>query len=126
MNHPYEPPQLVKVLIGISAVMTILLTGVTLGLLSDTDSNTSISTSVPGESGDSQEPEEGITRPILNLDNANRPEANRGASKPCPQDSPAPGGQPDTGATSGECTPQPAQTVRQKLLVLLTLWKLRS
>ena len=35
MNHPTEPPHLVKMLIGITAVMVILLTGVTLGVLAD-------------------------------------------------------------------------------------------
>lgn len=124
MNHPTEPPQLVKVLIGITAVMAILLSGLTLGVLSDADTITPISGNASGKPSASQEQEEGYTRPVLHLDSANRREANRGATKLCPQASPALGGQPDTDAE--RCRPQPMQIDKQKLLVLLALWRFKS
>lgn len=125
MNHSTELPKLVKVLIGITAVMATLLSGVTLGVLSDADTITPVSSSASGEPSASQEQEEGFTRPILHLDSANRREANRSATKPCSQTSPAPGGQPDADATE-HCSPQLMQIDKQKLLVLMTLWRLKS
>lgn len=126
MNHPTEPSQLVKVLIGITAVMAILLSGVTLGVLSNTDAITPISGNASGESSATREPKEGYTRPVLHLDSANRREANRGATTLCQQARLVPGGQPDADAGTEPCSPQPMQIDNQKLFVLLALWRLRS
>lgn len=126
MNHPTEPPQLLKVLIGITAVMAILLSGVTLGVLSDADRITPISSNALGEPIASQEQEEGYTRPVLHLDRANRREANRGTAKPCSQAKSAAGDQPDTDAATERCSPQPMQIDQQKLFFLLALWRFKS
>lgn len=123
MNHPTEPRQLVKVLIGITAVTAILLSGVTLGVLSDADTITSFSGNASGELSASREQKDDYTRPVLHLDSANRREANRGATKSCPQAIPIPVGQPDADAVTERCSPQPMQIDNQKLLVLLALWR---
>lgn len=128
MNHPIEPPRPAKVLIGIAAVMAILLSGVTLGVLSDAETMMPVSGNASGEPAASQEQEEGYTRPILQQhpDGANGREASHGVAEPCPQAGPAPDGRQDADAATGQCGPQPMQIDRQKLLVLLALWKLRS
>ncbi|HUX63187.1 hypothetical protein [Sulfuricella sp.] len=124
MNHPTEPPQLVKMMIGITVVMVILLTGVTLGVLADADTIIPISGSASGEPSASQVQEKDYTRPVLHLDSTDRLETNRGATKSCSQASPAPGGQPD--ADAKQCSPQPLRIDKQKLLVLLALWRFKS
>jgi hypothetical protein len=126
MNHLTEPPQLVKVLIGITAVMAILLSGVTLGVLSNADTIPPISGNASGESSSSQEQKEGYTRPVLHLDSTDRREANLGATKPCQQACLVPCGQPDADAVTELCSPQPMQIDKQKLFVLLALWRLTS
>lgn len=127
MSYSTEPPKPVKVLIGIAAVMTILLSGVTLGVLSEASPVTPAPDSEAGEPRISQEQqEEGLTRPVLHLDGADRREANRGAMKPCQQAEPAPGGQQEANAASEPCGPQPMQIDSQKLLVLIALWRFMS
>jgi hypothetical protein len=124
MNHPTEPPHLVKILIGITAIMLILLTGVTLGVLTEADTITHISGSASGEPRASQE-QESYTRPVLHLDSTDRFESNRGSTKSCSQVSPAPGSKPD--ADTDQCSsPQPLRIDKQKLLVLLALWRFKS
>lgn len=123
MDHPTEPPHLVKMLIGITAVMVILLAGVTLGVLTEADTITPISGSASPSV--SQEQEESYTRPVLHLDSTDRLESNRGSTKSCSQASPAPGNKPD--ADTEQCSSrQPLRIDKQKLLVLLALWRFRS
>lgn len=124
MNHPTEPPQLVKMLIGITVVMVILITGVTLGVLADAVTITPIARSASGGPSASQEQKESYTRPVLQLDSTDRLEADHGATKSCSQASPVPGGQPD--ADAEQCSPQPLRIDKQKLLVLLALWRFKS
>lgn len=125
MNHPTEPPHLVKMLIGITAVMVILLTGVTLGVLTEVDTITPISGNASGEPSASQEQEESYTRPVLHLDSTDRLKSNRGSTKSCSQASPAPGSKPD--ADTEQCSSrQPLRIDKQKLLVLLALWRFKS
>lgn len=127
MSYSTEPPKPVKVLIGIAAVMAILLSGVTLGVLSEENPLTPIPDSEAGEPRISQEQqEEGLTRPVLHLDGADRREANRSAMGPCRQAKPAPGGQQEADAASEPCSPQPMQIDTQKLLVLIALWRYMS
>lgn len=125
MNHPIEPPRPARVLIGIAAVMAILLSGVTLGVLSDEETMMPVSGDAPAAPVASQEQEDGYARPImqLHLDGANGREASHGAAERCPQA--GPDGRRDADA-AGQCDPQPMRIDRQKLLVLLALWKLKS
>lgn len=126
MNYSTEPPKPVKVLIGIAAVMAILLSGVTLGVLSDENPVTRIPDREAGEPRVSQEQqEEGLTRPVMHLDGADRREANRSTMGPCQQGKPAPGEQ-EADAASEPCSPQPMQIDTQKLLVLIALWRFMS
>lgn len=124
MNHPTEPPQLVKILTGITAIMIILLTGVTLGVLAGADTITPIPGGASGEPSASQEQMENYTRPVLHLDSTDRLEANRGATKSCSQTESTPGGHPE--ADAEQCSPQPLRIDKQKLLVLLALWRFKS
>lgn len=125
MNHPTEPPHLVKMLIGVTAVMVILLTGVTLGVLTEADTITSISGSASPSV--SQEQEESYTRPVLHLDSTDRLKSNRGSTKSCSQASPAPGSKPDADTDTEQCSRrQPLRIDKQKLLVLLAIWRFKS
>lgn len=127
MSYSTEPPRPVKVLIGIAAVMTILLSGVTLGVLSEANTVTPIPDSEAGEPSISQEQqEEGLTRPVLHPEGTDRREANSGAMGSCRQAKPAPDGSQEADAASEPCNPQPMQIDTQKLLVLIALWRFMS
>ena len=119
MNHPTEPSQRIKVLFGIAAVMSILLSGVTLGVLPDGDAIVPISSNASDAPSALQEKQKGYARLALYQDGATR----RGANKPCPQASPAPGGQMDADSITEQCGPHPMQIEKQKLIVLLALWR---
>ena len=121
MIYANDPPKPVKALMGIAAVMTILLTGVTLGVLTDADPVTPISSSEAGEPRTSPDQDDGLTRPVLRLDDANRRAMNRGAMAPC-----SPHGQQDANADAEPCSSQPMQIDKRKMLVLLALWRILS
>lgn len=121
MIYANDPPPSVKALMGIAAVMVILLTGVTLGVLSEADSLAPISPSAASEPRSVQE-EDGVARPVLRLEDANRRALNQDALAPCRQRM-----QQDAAEAGAEtCSPQPMQIDKQKLLVLLALWRIMS
>lgn len=120
MIYANDPPPSVKALMGIAAVMVILLTGVTLGVLSDADSLAPISPSAASEPRNVQE-EDGVSRPVLRLEDANRRALNQDALAPCRQRM-----EQDAEASAETCSPQPMQIDKQKLLVLLALWRIMS
>lgn len=120
MNYSTEPSQLVKVLVGVAAIMTILLSGVILGVLSSTDSITPIHRSVASiRPLDSQPDEDGLIHPVLPMDTrASKREAlstispcqTRGAADSAPK----------------ACRQNPINPDINKLLVLLALWRKTS
>ena len=127
MNHPTEPPQLVNVLIGITAVMAIPLSGVTLGVLSNTDCIYPHFRATHQANRAPRRNRWRVThaRYCIWIAPTGR-EANRGATKLCQQTPLLPGGQSDADAGTELCSPQPMQIDSQKLLVLWALWRLRS
>lgn len=126
MDHTTEPPLAVRVLTVIAAGFVILLSGVTLGLYTNADS--SIADSVAAPRSESREAaasrEEGLVRPVLtmNHDTRNRARNHRYVAAPCQADTPS-GGQTDH-------APEPCSSMseidKQKLLVLIALWRLQS
>lgn len=118
MNFPTEPPQLVKVLTGVAAIITILLSGVTLGVLTGTGSIDPIQHSVASMRPlDPQPGEDGLIQPVLRL----------GASK-----REAPGTMTACRTREGvDFSPDarcqnPVNPDMKKLLVLLALWRKTS
>lgn len=121
MIDVHEPPQPVKALMVIAAVMSILLTGVTLGVLTDEAPITLISSSKADEPRTSPDQDDGLKRPVLRLDNTDRRATNRGAIAPCSTRR-----QQDANTDTEPCNSQPMQIDKQKLLVLITLWRIIS
>ncbi len=127
MNHSIEPPRAVKVLTVIAAGFAILLSGVVLGLYTNVDPG-SADSGISG-SRDTTAPEEGLERPVLRMNHGTTTNSttnrttHRDSVAPC-QAGTLPGGQ-----TSGHA-PEPcgsmSDTDKQKLLVLLALWRIKS
>ncbi|MDD5330389.1 MAG: hypothetical protein PHX38_10315 [Sulfuricella sp.] len=111
----------IRALAGTAAVLAILLMGIAIGLYSTAYLGAD---SLPDHAAGNgkaaaQNREEGLTNPIMRLDPDGREETRRSAPPPCkPQDA--------AGSTPGKCGSQPSIQNSQKLLVLLTLWRIRS
>ena len=121
MIDAHEPPQPVKALMVIAAAMAILITGVTLGVLTDAAPTTLISSSKADEPRTSPDQDDGLKRPILRLDDTDRRATNRGSITPCSTSR-----QQDANIDTEPCSSQPMQIDKQKLLVLIALWRVIS
>lgn len=121
MNFLIEPPQLVvKVLTGVAAIMAILLSGVTLGVLPSADSITPIHRSVARiQPLDSQPDEEGLTHPVLHLNTSASKREALSTTTPCRT-------RGDVDSSSEAWRQSPINLDRQRLLVLLALWRKTS
>lgn len=120
MNFSTEPPQLVKVLTGVAAIMTILLSGVTLGVLTNTDSITPIQRNVASiRPLDSQPDEDGLTYPVLHLDTST-------SKREAPSTTTPYRTRGDVDSSPDAWRQNPINPDIKKLLVLLALWRKTS
>lgn len=120
MNFSTEPPQLVKVLTGVAAIMTILLSGVTLGVLSSTDPNDPIQHNAASiRPLDSQPDEDGLTHPVLHLGTRASKREALSTTTPCRT-------REDVDSSPDACRQNPINPDIKKLLVLLALWRKTS
>ncbi|MHB0986945.1 MAG: hypothetical protein ACYC05_15315 [Sulfuricella sp.] len=128
MNHSIEPPRAVRVLTVIAAVFAILLSGVALGLYTSLDPG-GADWGISASRDIASAPEEGLARPVLRMNHGTTTNSttnrttHRDSVAPC-QAGTLPGGQMPGHA------PEPcgslSDTDKQKLLVLLALWRIKS
>jgi len=126
MNHATKPPLAARVLTVIAAGFAILLAGVALGLYTNMDSSIADSIAAPRSESheDAAAQEEGLARPVLAMNYDTRISArNRSYIVASCQAGTPSGGQSDHAPGPGCSMPD---IDKQKLLVLIALWRLQS
>lgn len=118
MIYANDPPKLVKALMGIAAVMITLLSGVVLGVLSNSYMTPPIPANEASASHAPQEHEDGLSRPVMRMDSANQRGTNHDELAPCSQRM-----QQDAENSQATCSSQPLPIDKQKPLVLIALWR---